>query len=45
MFDDFQARHPNHQAGQIAQRLPGAAARFVEGRERPIASLRELGLR
>ena len=45
VFDEFLARHPGYEAGRIAQRLPGTDPRFVEGRDRLVASLRELGLR
>ena len=45
VLDDFLARHPGYEAGRIVQRLPGTDPRFVEGRDRLVASLRELGLR
>jgi adenylate cyclase len=45
VFDEFLARHPGYEVGRISQRLPGTDPRFVEGRDRLVASLRELGLR
>ncbi len=45
VFDEFLARQPGYEAGRIVQRLPGTDPRFVEGRDRLVASLRELGLR
>ena len=44
-FDEFQARNPTYEVGRIVQRLTGTDPRFVEGRDRLVASLRELGLR
>ncbi len=45
LFDDFAARHPKYGEAQLLQRLPGMEPRFVEGRDRLKASLKELGLR
>jgi len=45
VFDEFLVRHPGFEVGRILQRLPGTDPRFVEGRDRLVASLRELGLR
>ena len=45
VVDEFLVRHPGYEAGRIVQRLPGTDPRFVEGRDRLVASLRELGLR
>ncbi len=45
VLDEFLARQPGYEAGRIVQRLPGTDPRFVEGRDRLVASLRELGLR
>lgn len=45
IFDEFMARHPTFDTGRVLQRLPGTDPRFVEGRDRLVASLRELGLR
>jgi TolB-like protein len=44
-FDEFVARHPGFGPRHIVERLPGEHPRFVEGRERLLASLRELGMR
>jgi hypothetical protein len=44
-FDEFMARHPGFGPRHIVERLPGEHPRFVEGRERLLASLRELGMR
>ena len=44
-FAEHMARHPNFEAVQIAQRLPGNNAHLVEARERLVASLREAGMR
>jgi TolB-like protein len=44
-FDEFIARHPGFDAARVVERLPGEHPRFVEGRDRLLASLRELGLR
>ncbi len=45
VFDEFFERHPGFETGRIIQRLPATDPRFVEGRDRLVASLRELGLR
>jgi DNA-binding winged helix-turn-helix (wHTH) protein/TolB-like protein len=45
VFDDFLRRHPTFDAAQLAQRVHGTHPRVAEGRERLVASLRELGLR
>ena len=45
VFDEFLARHPGYEAGRIIQRLPGTDPRFVVGRDRLVANLRDLGLR
>lgn len=44
VFDDFMKRNPAYTAERIAQRMPDADPRFVEGRGQLVASLRELGL-
>jgi TolB-like protein len=45
IFEEFQTRHPKYDAAQIERRMPGTEPRYVEGRERLTASLREIGLR
>jgi adenylate cyclase len=45
VFDEFLVRHPGYEVGRIVQRLPGTDPKFLEGRDRLVASLRELGLR
>jgi len=45
IFDEFQARHPKFEVRQIEMRMPGTDPRFIEARERVVASLREVGLR
>ena len=41
----FLARHPGFALERIVERLPGEHPHFVEGRERLVASLQDLGLR
>jgi DNA-binding winged helix-turn-helix (wHTH) protein len=42
---EFLARHPGFALERIVERLPGEHPHFVEGRERLVASLQDLGLR
>jgi adenylate cyclase len=44
-FDDLMLRHPSFDAAQLAQRTLGTHPRVAEGRDRLLASLREVGLR
>jgi TolB-like protein len=44
VLDDFLKRNAGYDVNRIMQRLPGTEARFVEGRDRLVASLRELGM-
>ena len=41
---DYRLRNPDFQTAQLEQLLAGAEPRFVEGRQRLIDSLRELGM-
>ena len=45
VFDQFLVRNPGYEVNRIVLKLPGTDPRFVEGRDRLVASLRELGLR
>jgi len=45
VFDEFLARNPGFDVRRVVQRLPGTDPRFVEGRDRLVASLRELGMK
>jgi TolB-like protein len=44
-YDEFMARHPTYTAVRVVQRMPDADPRFIEARDRLVASLRELGLK
>lgn len=44
VVDGFLKRNPTYVAGNIIQRLPATDARFVAGRDRLVAALRELGM-
>ena len=44
VVDGFLKRNPTYVAGNIIQRLPASHPRFVAGRDRLVADLRELGM-
>lgn len=44
VVDGFLKRNPTYVAGNIGQRLPASDPRFVAGRDRLVADLRELGI-
>lgn len=44
LMREFLSRSPNFDSGKVAALLPGSHPRFVEGRDRLIASLGEIGL-
>lgn len=45
VFDEFMKRNPKYTLANLEQRLPGTHPTYVEGRERLVASLRDLGLK
>lgn len=45
VFDEFMKRNPKYSLTNLEQRLPGTHPIYVEGRDRLVASLRELGLK
>lgn len=44
VFEEFMKRNPGYNVERLVQRLPATDPRFVEGRARLVAGLRELGL-